>query len=96
VSTVVPRERLTRDAKDDLDQLSDSVRDAVLNTLVALRADPWEQGKPLRGELRPLWSCRIGRYRILYTIEGPRESATVVVRGIRHRTEAYRRRRRGE
>ena len=92
----MPRARVTADATEDLDQLSDSVRDAVLNALVLLRADPWERGKPLRGELRPLWSCRVGRYRILYTIEGPRESATVVVRGIRHRTEAYRRRKRGE
>jgi mRNA-degrading endonuclease RelE of RelBE toxin-antitoxin system len=92
----VPRARLTADAIEELDQLSDSVRGAVLNALVLLRAGPWERGKPLRGELRPLWSCRVGRYRILYTIEGPRESATVVVRGIRHRTEAYRRRRRGQ
>jgi mRNA-degrading endonuclease RelE of RelBE toxin-antitoxin system len=91
----VPRARITADATEDLDQLSDAVRDAVLNALVMLRADPWERGKRLRGELRPLWSSKVGRYRILYTIEGSRESATVVVRGIRHRTEAYRRRKRG-
>ncbi len=92
----MPRLRLTGDADDELDRLSESVRDAVLNALVLLRADPWAMGKPLRGELRPMWSSRVGSYRILYTIEGPEKSATVVVRGIRHRTEAYRRRRTAE
>jgi mRNA-degrading endonuclease RelE of RelBE toxin-antitoxin system len=43
--------------------------------------------------LRPLWSARVGSYRILYTIEAPEQSAAVVVRAIRHRLEAYRRRR---
>lgn len=43
--------------------------------------------------MRPLWSARVGSYRILYTIEGPEQSATVVVRAIRHRVLAYRRRR---
>jgi mRNA-degrading endonuclease RelE of RelBE toxin-antitoxin system len=46
----------------------------------------------LRGHLRPLWSARVGSYRILYTIEGPEASSTVVVRAIRHRSVAYRRR----
>ena len=58
----------------------------------SLQSDPWKKGKPLRGELRPLWSARVGSYRTLYTIEGPEQSATVVVRAIRHRVAAYRRR----
>jgi mRNA-degrading endonuclease RelE of RelBE toxin-antitoxin system len=37
-----------------------------------------------------LWSYRVGSYRILYTIDGKR----VIVRAIRHRAVAYRRRRR--
>jgi mRNA-degrading endonuclease RelE of RelBE toxin-antitoxin system len=88
--------RLTNAARDDLDEFPEALREVVRNAIDALELDPWERGKPLRGELRPMWSSRVGRYRILYTIEGSRESATVVVRGIRHRTEAYRRRRRGE
>jgi mRNA-degrading endonuclease RelE of RelBE toxin-antitoxin system len=89
----VPRLRLTNDARADLDPLPPAVRDAVLETLVHLRADPWALGKPLRGSFRPLWSARVGSYRIIYTIEGPEQSATVVVRGVRHRLLAYRRER---
>jgi len=53
-------------------------------------AEPDELGKELRGRLMGLWSCRVGSYRILYTIDRKR----VIVRAIRHRAVAYRRRRR--
>ncbi len=89
----MPSLRLTKDADADLDHLPSPVRDAVLETLIRLRGDPWGLGAPLRGRMRPLWSARVGSYRILYTIEGPEQSATVVVRAIRHRVLAYRRRR---
>jgi mRNA-degrading endonuclease RelE of RelBE toxin-antitoxin system len=87
--------RLTTRARTELAELPEPLREAVRNAIDSLQADPWVKGKPLRGELRPMWSARVGVYRILYTIEGSEGSATVVVRGIRHRTEAYRRHRRG-
>lgn len=87
----MPRLRLTNDADADLDQLPFMLRDAVLEALVHLRGDPRSRGAPLRGRMRPLWSARVGSYRILYTIEGPETSTTVVVRAIRHRAVAYRR-----
>ena len=63
---------------------------AVVETLELLERDPESAGKQLRGRLRGLWACRVGNYRILYTIERRR----VVVRAIRHRAIAYRTRRR--
>jgi mRNA-degrading endonuclease RelE of RelBE toxin-antitoxin system len=51
--------------------------------------EPEGVGKRLLGRLEGLWSARVGSYRILYTIE----SGGVVVRAIRHRAVAYRRRR---
>jgi mRNA-degrading endonuclease RelE of RelBE toxin-antitoxin system len=92
----LPELRLSTRARNDLADLPQPLREAVRNALDSLQADPWAKGKPLRGHLRPLWSARVGRYRILYTIEGSEPSAVVVVRGIRHRTVAYRRRRAGE
>lgn len=84
----MPRLRLTGDASDEIDHLPPATRDAVLETLIRLRGDPWRLGAPLRGRMRPMWSARVGSYRILYTIEGPEQSATVVVRAIRHRVVA--------
>jgi mRNA-degrading endonuclease RelE of RelBE toxin-antitoxin system len=69
-----------------------AMQDAAHNAMLRIQTDPRLAGKPLRGRMRPLWSARVGSYRILYTIEGPESSATVVVRAIRHRAVAYRRR----
>jgi mRNA interferase RelE/StbE len=89
----LPRLRVSKDARETLASLPHALREAVANAIEMLRADPWTVGKPLRGELRPMWSARVGSYRILYTIEGTDHSATVVVRAIRHRVVAYQRRR---
>jgi mRNA-degrading endonuclease RelE of RelBE toxin-antitoxin system len=57
---------------------------------VAIGVEPEQAGKQLVSRLRGLWSARVGRYRILYTI-GDRG---VIVRAVRHRAVAYPRRRR--
>lgn len=67
------------------------MRKAVVETLVAIGIAPEETGKQLVGRLRGLWSARVGRYRVLYTIEKDQ----VIVRAIRHRAVAYPQRRRG-
>jgi len=41
--------------------------------------------------MRGTWVAKVGSYRILYTIEGPEASTTVVVRAVLHRAAAYRR-----
>lgn len=86
----MPELRLTKRAKDDLQALPEAVRAAVLETLTMLELEPENVGKRLAGRLEGLWSARVGSYRILYTIE----SSGAVVRAIRHRAVAYRRRRR--
>jgi mRNA-degrading endonuclease RelE of RelBE toxin-antitoxin system len=88
----LPRLRLTNDARHALAHLPPTLREAVQNAIDGLVLDPWTRGAPLRGHMQPLWSSRVGSYRILYTIEGPESSATVVVRAVLHRGVAYRRR----
>lgn len=86
----MPEPRLTRRARNDLEALPDTVRDAVLETLTAIAADPERAGKKLVGRLQGLRSARVGNYRVLYTVE----AGQVIVRAIRHRAVAYRRRHR--
>lgn len=86
----MPELRLTRRARNDLEALPDTVRDAVLETLTAIAADPERAGKKLVGRLQGLRSARVGNYRVLYTVE----AGQVIVRAIRHRAVAYRRRHR--
>ncbi len=80
-------------AKQDLAVLPRILQEAVLNTLTLFQTQPKELAKALRGRLRGLWSCRVGNYRILYTIEGKGRKSRVIVRAIRHRGIAYRGRR---
>lgn len=85
----MPRVQLTRQAKQQFDALPPSLQDPVLNALTDLEIDPEFSGKPLMGRLKGLWSARVGSYRIIYSLEGSRRSRTVIVRAIRHRSQAY-------
>jgi mRNA interferase RelE/StbE len=85
----LPELRLTRRRRNDLKELPKTVRAAVLETLTSIGAEPERAGRELVGRLKGLWSARVGNYRVLYTIE----DEVVIVRAIRHRAVAYRRRR---
>jgi mRNA-degrading endonuclease RelE of RelBE toxin-antitoxin system len=85
----LPELRLTRRAKRDLEALPATVREAVLETIALIGLEPEAMGKRLVGRLARLWSARAGSYRVLYTIE----HSGVIVRAVRHRAVAYRRRR---
>jgi len=86
----LPEPRLTRRARKDLEALPETVREAVVETLISIGAEPERAGKELLGRLEGLWSARVGNYRVLYTVE----VGGVIVRAIRHRAVAYGRRRR--
>lgn len=90
----MPELVLTSWAKNDLKDLPEAVRLAAARLLETLRLDPRVIGHPLLGRLRPLWSARVGTYRVLYSIEGDRGKERIVVRAIRHPAVAYGRRRR--
>jgi len=85
----LPELRLTRRAKEDVEALPGTVREAVLETLALIGLEPESMGKRLVGRVEGLRSARVGNYCVLYTIE----PSGVVVRAIRHRAIAYRRRR---
>ncbi|MBI3292703.1 MAG: type II toxin-antitoxin system RelE/ParE family toxin [Elusimicrobia bacterium] len=46
---------------------------------------PTDYGKPLRGNLKSLWSLRVGDYRVIYQIGGQRVTLLQIV----HRRDAY-------
>ena len=87
----MPELRLTRHARELLNDLPLDLQRAVLNTMDRLLLDPRHNGKPLRGRMRGTWVTKVGSYRILYTIEGAEASPTVVVRAVLHRSVAYHR-----
>lgn len=58
------------------------IKSAIENRLGRAPAD---YGKPLRAELKSLWSLRVGDYRVIYFIDGNR----VVVLQVVNRRDAY-------
>lgn len=87
----MPELRLSRRARELLNDLPLDTQHAVVNAMDRLLLDPRENGKPLRGRMRGTWVAKVGSYRILYTIEGAESSPTIVVRAVLHRAAAYRR-----
>jgi mRNA-degrading endonuclease RelE of RelBE toxin-antitoxin system len=85
----LPELRLTGRATKDLAGLPATVREAVLETITLIALEPESIGKRPVGRLDGFWSARGGNYRVIYTIE----ATGVIVRTIRHRAIAYRRRR---
>ncbi len=81
---------LTPSAKKAIAEgLPEPVAIAVIEFLSSsLMVNPHRVGKPLRDDLKGIWSARRGTYRVLYRIfEQQRE---VLVLRIEHRRDAYR------
>jgi mRNA interferase RelE/StbE len=77
-------------AAREIERLPEKYATAVVEALHAIAANPRQRGKPLRFELEGRWSARRGPYRVVYAIDEP--SQTVTVLAIAHRADVYRRR----
>lgn len=78
---------LTRRFIHRLEKLPAAVQERVRTALDEIARSPL-QGKRLSGALAGEFSLRVGKYRILYAIEGNRIFAETV----RHRKDVYRKR----
>ncbi len=76
----------TREAKDNIDKLSIKKKRQIKDALERIAADP-ETGKHLSHDLKGLYSCRSGDYRIIYKVF--REKVTVLVITVDHRKDVY-------
>jgi len=74
------------DAKHDVKELPGNIqsrlKDAITNRLGNA---PMDYGKPLRGELKSIWSLRVGDYRVIYQLI----RGKVIILQIVHRRDAY-------
>jgi mRNA-degrading endonuclease RelE of RelBE toxin-antitoxin system len=67
------RVRVSPTAERALLKLPESVAAAAIGFITgALLLDPKRVGKPLRGELRGLWSARRGPYQVIYRLSPTR------------------------
>ncbi len=77
-------------ARRDIRSLPEKYAVAVLELLPVIAANPKRVGKPLRFEYEGHWSARRGPYRIIYSLDEP--SRTVTVLAVGHRADVYRKR----
>lgn len=83
------RFRLLRSARAgrDIDGLDASILPRIISRLESLEEDPYSRAKMLRGE-HGLWTCRVGDWRILYSVDAI--AGLVIVDRVQHRREVYR------
>lgn len=83
--------RLAKQVRDFLDDLPGPDQARIEKALRRLSINPHD-GKPLKGELKGVWSLRVGNYRLLYEIQ--KSIVVVDVLHAAHRREVYTRFRR--
>jgi len=76
----------TDKAKEQYEALDSRLKRQVDKGLERIRQNP-QLGKPLRGELKGIWSERVATFRILYKIYN--NEVEVVVLVIEHRKSVY-------
>ena len=76
-------------AERDLKSLDGSIRRRIARRIQSLADNPYPQGiKKIEGE-EELYRLRVGDYRILYQVQ--RQRVVILVVGIGHRRDIYRR-----
>ena len=79
---------LARSARKELQALSHTVAERILEKVELLASNPRPSGcQKLRGH-SSLWRIRVGEYRVIYSIDNDKRVVDVSV--VRHRSEAYR------
>jgi len=70
----------------EFSQLDKKLQDRVVEGLKEIKENPYE-GKPLKGKLKEMLSWRVGKYRILYQIQG--NKLLIIVINVEHRKHVY-------
>lgn len=75
-------------ADKDLDNLSQSLINRIFKKIQSILEDPRDHSKPLKGQSPPIYSLRVGDYRVLFELDD--EAMEMVVLLVRHRSVVYR------
>lgn len=72
----------------DLKRINKNDQILIIDTIeTKLANNPYELGKPLKGQYKGLWRYRVGDYRIIYRISDA--EVLVLILRIAHRKESY-------
>ena len=71
-----------------LDNLSQALVNRIFKKIQSILEDPRDHSKPLKGQSPPIYSLRVGDYRVLFELDD--EAMEMVVLLVRHRSVVYR------
>lgn len=74
----------SKDADDGLAKLDKEVQIQILKKIAHLKENP-ELGEPLSNVLKNRWRLHVGKWRIIYSVEG----STILIAKIGHRKDVY-------
>lgn len=81
----------SRRVEKEIADLPTGVRLRVIHAIRHLREAPRPRGaRKMGGEMRGAWRIRVGDYRVIYDVDDDQQ--LVIILGVLHRREAYRRR----
>ena len=72
----------TRGFTKEFDKLPKTIKEQVLKGLEKTVADPY-RGTKLQGKLAGLWRWRVGKYRVIYTIDEKEKNIVFLDVGLR-------------
>jgi len=75
-------------ADKDPDSLSSSMVRRISNKIASVAEDPRRHAKPLKGLFPPVYSFRVGDYRVLFGLDDEIREMKVLL--VRHGSEVYR------
>lgn len=76
----------TREFLKNLERLDRQTNQRIISSIEGLSVNPF-LGKSLRGELKGLYSLRIGKYRVIYSVDTRRQE--IVLHATKHRSKVY-------
>ncbi len=78
----------SKEFQKNLERLEKQVNKRIVRSIEDLPQNPF-LGKPLRGELKGLYSLRVGEYRVIYSIDEKRQE--IILHAAKHRSKVYER-----
>ena len=76
----------TKEFLKNLERLDKRINQRIISSIEDLPRNPF-LGKHLRGELKGMYSLRVGEYRVVYSID--ERNRELVVHAAKHRSKVY-------
>ncbi len=81
---------LSKEFERQYSKLEPKTKARIVSKLTEVEEAPHHTGKPLKHNLKGIWSARAGKYRILYLIDEKKRKINIIT--LRHREHVYKNR----